>query len=272
MSSSKTSIVILGGGGAGIGIAKALDTKLDPARHSLTLVTSANYYRHLPAALRTVVTAEGDLEDQMCIPYDLTFGKNFKQGNGRVATIQYGNVVRVTEKEEGGIVHLEGGHSLDWDYLVIATGSEWNGPLRWPNEKENVKPYLDEWREKFSTAKSVVIVGGGAVGVGKHGLRQTPVILLDNVFTELAGEVREFHPSVELTLVQKNSLLLNSTYPDAFRRRVEDGLTTRGIKVITGDTVENLSADILNGVDPVTSGRKITTAKGVTVPAELIVG
>ncbi|PVG00793.1 FAD/NAD(P)-binding domain-containing protein [Serendipita vermifera] len=251
--SDKTSIVILGAGGAGIATAKALDAKLDPARHTLTVVTSADYFFHLPAALRTVVTAEGDLEDQMCIPYDTTFGKTFKQGNGRLATFQFGNVIGVEEKDEGGVVHLEGGRSLSWDFLVIATGSQWNGPLRWPKEKENVKPYLDDWREKFATAKSVVIVGGGAVG------------------TELAGEVREFYPSTELTLVQKNPLLLNSTYPDSFRHRVHDGLTSRGVKVITGDTVENLSADILNGIDPVTPGRKITTAKGATVPAELIV-
>lgn len=40
--------------------------------------------------------------------------------------------------------------------------------------------------------------------------------------------------------------------------------------MILHDTVE-LPQSVLDGTDPVTPGRKVTTAKGVTVPAELIV-
>jgi apoptosis-inducing factor 2 len=253
--SSEISVVVIGGGAAGITITTALDKTLDPSRHTLTLITQADYLRHHPAALRTVVTAEGNLENDIALPYDKIFGKDKKGGKGRLGTVKFGKVQSIEENVDGtgGFVVLENNQRVQWDYLAIATGSEWNGPLRWPGKREEVKPYLDEWRSKFASAKSIVLVGSGAVG------------------TELAGEIRDFIPSAELTVVNRDALPLNSTYPDVFRRRVLQGLTSRGIKYIGGDAVTSLSADILNGTDPVTPGRTITTDKGVEVAAELIV-
>jgi apoptosis-inducing factor 2 len=252
---SQISVVVIGGGAAGITIATTLDKALDPSRHSLTLITQADYLRHHPAALRAVVTAEGNLENDMAIPYDKLFGKDKKGGKGRLSNVKFGKVQSIEENVDGagGSVVLENNQRVQWDYLAIATGSEWNGPLRWPSRLEEVKPYLDGWRSKFASAKSVVLVGSGAVG------------------TELAGEIRDFIPSAELTVVNRDALPLNSTYPDVFRKRVLEGLTSRGVKYLGGDAVSSLSADILNGTDPVTPERTITTDKGVKVAAELIV-
>jgi NADH dehydrogenase FAD-containing subunit len=250
--SEKTSIIIIGGGAAGVGTAKVLDTKLNPQQHSVTLITEFDYLRHHPAALRAVVTSEGELEKQICLPYDLVFGKDKKSGAGRLSSIKIAKVSSVEETDDGGFVHLEGGERLHWDYLVVATGSEWNGPLRWPALREDVSPYLDTWREKFASAKSIVVVGAGAVG------------------SELAGEIRDFHPSAELTVVQKDRLPLNATYPDALRQRIATELNARSVRVILDDTVQ-LSQAVLDGTDSVTPGRKITTARGTTIPAEFIV-
>jgi len=165
--SQKTSIIIIGGGAAGVGAAQVLDKKLDPRRHSVTLITEFDYMRHHPAALRAVVTSEGELEKDITLPFDLIFGKDKKGGKGRLSTLKIAKVSSVEETADGGFVHLEGGQRLFWDYLVVATGSEWNGPLRWPSLRKDVPAYLDTWREKFASAKSVVVVGGGAVGVGE---------------------------------------------------------------------------------------------------------
>jgi apoptosis-inducing factor 2 len=165
--SHKTSIIVIGGGGAGVGTAQVLDKKLDPQQHSVTLITEFDYLRHHPAALRAVVTSEGELEKDICLPYDLIFGRDKKGGVGRLSTVKIAKVSSVEETADGGFVHLEGGERLSWDYLVVATGSEWNGPLRWPALREDVPAYLDTWREKFASAKSVVVVGAGAVGSGE---------------------------------------------------------------------------------------------------------
>ncbi|KAG8830651.1 hypothetical protein FRC18_007767 [Serendipita sp. 400] len=252
----KTSIVILGAGGAGVATAQALDKGLNPANHTLTLVSNTDYYRHHPAALRAVVTSDGNLEKEMCIPFDRVFGKGYRDGKGRVGSVKYGQVDRVEELEagQGGYVVFNNGERINWDILVIATGSEWNGPLaRWPDHLSEIPKFMEGWREKFATAKSIAVVGSGAVG------------------SELAGEIRDFYPSTEVTVVHKQHLLLNSTYPDAYRQRITDDLKNRNVRVLTEDSVNGLTAGLLDGTDGVQPGRKITTAKGVQLSAELII-
>ena len=86
----------------------------------------------------------------------------------------------------------------------------------------------------------------------------------------MAGEIRDFHPSAKVTVVQKARLPLNATYPDKLRQRIATELDERGVRVIVNDTVR-LPQAVLDGAEPVTPGRKITTAKGNVVPAELTV-
>ncbi|KIM19856.1 hypothetical protein M408DRAFT_30862, partial [Serendipita vermifera MAFF 305830] len=100
------------------------------------------------------------------------------------------------------------------------------------------------WRERIASAKSIVLVGGGAVG------------------TELAGEISDFAPGAKVSIVQRDTLVLNATYPDSFRRRVAKGLEERGVWIVTGDSITGLEQDVLDGKQGVVPGRKITTAKG----------
>lgn len=166
--SKENSILIIGGGKAGVGIAQALD-KAAPANLKVTLVTEFDYLRHHPASLRAIVTAEGELEKHVIAGYDKIFGRHTKDGIGRVGKVKIAKVLGVEEASHGGSVLLESGERLHWDYLVVASGSEWNGPLRWPRKAEDVPSYLETWRKKFSSAKSIAVVGAGAVGVGESG-------------------------------------------------------------------------------------------------------
>lgn len=178
---SKFHIVVLGGGGAGVSVVQTLNKSptIDPSRHTLTLITDRQFLVHWPAALRTIVTSEGNLEDHVALPYTSIFGGETttiagQSGKldtikGRVGEIKFGEVVGVDEAQGGGgNVLLEGGERVPWDILVIATGSEWNGPLRWPGTRDKLASFLDGWREKFASAKSVVLVGAGAVGSGEY--------------------------------------------------------------------------------------------------------
>lgn len=164
--SHKIEIIIIGGGVAGVVTAQTLDKKLDPQRHSITLLTEFDYHRHHPAAIRAFVTAEGNLEKDICLPYDHVFGKDRRGGVGRLSKIKITKVTSVEETSDGGYVYLDNKERLHWSFLVIATGSEWNGPLRYPSRREDVTEYLDGWREKLASAKSIVVVGAGAVGAG----------------------------------------------------------------------------------------------------------
>jgi DNA replication protein DnaC len=51
---------------------------------------------------------------------------------------------------------------------VLATGSLWNGALALPDSRKEALEQLDAFRKRLDAAKNVVILGGGAVGIGTY--------------------------------------------------------------------------------------------------------
>lgn len=186
---AKENIVIVGGGGAGIGLARALSAKLDASQYNLILISARSKYVHLLAALRFLVSDEGKLEEKAIIPLDTVF----VNGNG---TLKVGKVVAVDKASGvamGGDVVLESGEKVPFRYLVLATGSLWEGPLSLPDGNDALLSWIQEWRTKFKNANDIVIVGAGAVGLGSSA---SLVSLCDHspVPIELAGELRDVYP------------------------------------------------------------------------------
>jgi apoptosis-inducing factor 2 len=167
---SKTHVVVVGAGGYGALISKALSSKLDPTKHTLTLVSSREFYLHLPAALRLLVSPADDLESTALIPYDKLFPG--------VGTFKRGTVTEVKKNPDGksGFVVLDSGEELPWNVLLLAPGNTWEGGLRMPETRQEAHTFIEEWRTKFEKANSIALVGGGAVGI------------------ELAGELRDIYP------------------------------------------------------------------------------
>ena len=160
--SGRKSIVVVGGGAAGATITRILSSKVDPNTTSLTLVTARPFALHLPAAIRMTTTAEGKLEESVLIPYDSLLVK----GNG---TVKIGRVTAIEQGKEGrdGAVLLSTGERVHYDFLVLAPGSEWDGPLSFPDDRAAVLEHIRTWRRKFENAKTgIVLAGGGAVGCG----------------------------------------------------------------------------------------------------------
>ena len=66
-----------------------------------------------------------------------------------------------------------------------------------------------------------------------------------------------------VTIVHRDTQLLNSVYPDKWRKDIERRARARNINLILGDSVEDLSSENVNG---------ITTSSGKTIPdADLVV-
>ena len=156
---SKKSVVVVGGGGAGSAIARALSTQLDFATTTLTLVTARPFYTHLPALVRTTTTAVGKLEEKALAPYD----RLFASGKG---TVKVGRVASIEAKEKGGELVLQDGERLSYDVLVLAPGSHWQGPLELPDDREAALASITDIRSKIEKSNGVVLAGGGAVGAG----------------------------------------------------------------------------------------------------------
>lgn len=169
----RKNIVIIGGGIAGTTVAKTLSAKLDHSRFNLILVSARSTYIHLIAGARLVVTSEGNLENEAIIPYD----KIFPAGKGSHVV---GFVTEIQEEGpgKGGDVVLNNGEKIHYHSLVLATGSSWSGALKFPDSDADLRATIKDWRNKFSTAKHVIIIGGGAVGIGKSSTHQqyTPMM------------------------------------------------------------------------------------------------
>jgi apoptosis-inducing factor 2 len=160
---SRKSVVVVGGGAAGAAIARILSAKIKPNTAHLTLITARPFALHLPAAIRMTTTAEGNLEDDVLIPYDNLLVNN----NG---TIKVGLVTSIERSKEGksagGSVVLSTNEHIHYDILVLAPGSEWSGPLAFPDDRAAVLQHIKSWRRKFKNSSGIVLVGGGAVGCG----------------------------------------------------------------------------------------------------------
>jgi hypothetical protein len=161
--SSRKSIVVVGGGAAGATITRILSAKIDANTTSLTLVTARPFALHLPAAIRMTTSAEDKLEESVLIPYDSLLVK----GNG---TVKVGRVTGIEQGKEGkdGSVVLSTGERIHYDFLVLAPGAEWDGPLALPDDRAAVLEHIRSWRRKFENAKTgIVLAGGGAVSLGR---------------------------------------------------------------------------------------------------------
>ncbi|KZO99537.1 FAD/NAD-P-binding domain-containing protein [Calocera viscosa TUFC12733] len=232
-------IVVLGAGGAGAKVVNALSKTLNPAAYNLVLVDARPYYVHWPAMIRMVVTSAGKLEDTALIPLD----KNFVNGNG---TLVVGKATSIVPSKDGsgGEVILASGEKLPYAILVLATGSVYEGPLLLPETKEETVRWANEWRDRFDKSHSVVLVGGGAIGV------------------EMAGEIKDSWPNKKVTIVQGDTSLLNATYPARFRSGVVRGLEKRGVEFVFDDYIDAL---------PAPGSASVTTRKGKVLQADLVV-
>ena len=160
MSATRKSVVVVGGGAAGATITRILSSKINASTTSLTLVTARPFAIHLPACIRMTTTAEGKLEDDALIPYDSLL----VNGNG---TIKIGRVTSIEQgKESSGTLVLSSGERVQYDFLVLAPGAEWEGPLAFPDDREAVLEHIKSWRRKSENASGIILAGGGAVGCG----------------------------------------------------------------------------------------------------------
>jgi NADPH-dependent 2,4-dienoyl-CoA reductase/sulfur reductase-like enzyme len=147
-------------------------------------------------------------------------------------------------------ITTERGESIDYDKLILATGSL---PLELPIpglDKENVfmikkdSVYLKTLLDKVNNAKDVVILGGGFIGV------------------EFADEFKKSRDA-NVTIVELLPHCLMLAFEEEFCLEAEKALGERGINVITGVKMEEVLGD-----------KKVTGVKlsdGRTIKADLLI-
>ncbi|MEV2216087.1 FAD-dependent oxidoreductase [Streptomyces sp. NPDC050997] len=169
-------VVVIGGGYAGVRLAKRLD---GTAR--VTLVDRKEIFFHRIASLRAGVRPEWTMTP--FIPYDRLLR------DGRVVA---GKAVRVDTAVRQ--VVLATGERLPYDVVVIATGADYPEPARFTGTtaEEAAKSFAGHQRN-IARAEHVLVVGGGPSGV------------------ELGAEIRLARPDVRVTLAHAGPALLEAT-------------------------------------------------------------
>jgi len=194
---TQTDVLIIGGGFSGVNVAQ----KLSKGGLSVTLVDRKNYFEVTFAMLRNVASPKmvGDTPRKLY--------NDFIDG-----TFIQGSIASMNANE----ARLENGETIRFRRAIIASGSRYPSlPLA---KSVTALDYtarhqeLDENHKCLAAAKSVLLIGGGNVGV------------------EFAGEIASAFPNKDITLAHATGTLLDSMKPKAQRKALEQ-LTANGVKV-----------------------------------------
>jgi len=128
------------------------------------------------------------------------------------------------------------GETLFYDKLIFATGSE---PMVMKfisgHDKENVftipknKVYLDVLQQKLDEANKIIVIGAGFIGV------------------EVSDELKK--KGKDITLIELLPNIMATAFDPEFSEIAEKALAERGVKVMTGIAVKEITGDkSVNGV------------------------
>lgn len=206
-------IVIIGGSFAGFQTAKYL-AKAVPSGYRIIVVEKHSHF-HLTWCLPRFSVVDGH-DDKAFIPCDRTVGTNI--GSCRWVQDTVSSVSIGSEKSSGGKIQTATGETIDYEYLVLATGASAGLPSRVaPNDKASGVKALKDHRQKIQEAHDIVVIGGGAAGI------------------ELAADAKSFYPEKNVTLIHSRKTLFHEGFGVKIHEAVYNGLEELGVNLVLGE-------------------------------------
>jgi hypothetical protein len=207
--SSQKTILVIGGSFTGFHLVHLLANTL-PTGYRVVLIEKNSHFNYTFNFPRFSVLSNGN-EGKAFIPFDK-----------RVETVPKGIYERfegvVKELREDEVV-LESGDIIKFEFVVVATGAKQAPPAKLLaiNKKEACEE-LRSLQEAIKQAKSIALVGGGAVGV------------------QLAGDIKSFYPDGRrVVLIHSREQLLNSFESESLHEHVLENLRSMGVEVVLGE-------------------------------------
>ncbi len=193
----RPTVVVVGGGYGGIGVAKALDET-----SNVVLIEPKDAFMHNIAALRALV--DPSWLPRMFFPYEGLLG------NGRVVRD------RAVHIDPHRVV-TAAGEQIDADYIVLATGSSYPFPAKTDLvDTHHTQEQVRETHRALASADRVLLLGAGPVGI------------------ELAGEIRHAWPDKSIVLLDVADEVLGGAYLPELKTELLRQLVASRIEVLLG--------------------------------------
>lgn len=236
-------LVIIGGGFGGMNVAKSLAN----TDYQITIIDKSNHHLFQPLLYQvaTAALSPGDI----AVPIRSVFSN---QKNVRVIL---GEVVAVSKEDQ--VVQLSEGDLIPFEYLVIATGAQYNyfGNKDWEPIAPGLKSLDDALRirerillslEKAEKTPDLedrkpyltfVVIGGGPTGVEMAGS------IAEIAKRNMMREYRNFHKNeTAVYLIEAAGGVLNG-YPKSLSQNALDTLTKMGVQVILNSPVQEITKE-----------------------------
>jgi len=267
--SGRSKVIIVGGGFGGLLAAEALKS----APVDVTLIDRRNYHLFQPLLYQVATGSLSPGEIAAPLRSVLSHQKNTR--------VLLGDVIDIDPAAKH--VLLEDGASLEFDSLIVASGSqssyygheawrEWAPSLKSVEEATNVRHkilYAFEVAERMPDQAqrrawlTFVIVGGGATGVELAGA------IAEIARQTLKNDFRSIHPQeAQIILIDGASRVL-PTFPEDLSEKAAQLLAKLGVQVRTSLMVKDIDKEGVNiqahdGVDRL-EARTVIWAGGVAV-------
>ncbi|ETS85423.1 hypothetical protein PFICI_03448 [Pestalotiopsis fici W106-1] len=213
MAAALKNVIVVGGSYVGMATTKELASIL-PATHRILLVEPHSHFHHLFAFPRFAVLPSH--EHKAFIPYTSTF-------SSVQSPVQHAVVTARVESLRADSILLDrewqGSREIPFDYLVVASGTKLQAPgSMTEDDKLSSVRYFQAYQKRITNAKSVIIVGGGAVGV------------------QMATDAKELYPEKDVTLVHSRQKLM-PLYHEQLDRIIKDRCEELGVNLVLGSRV-----------------------------------
>lgn len=193
-------VAVLGGGYAGVNVAKSLDDVAE-----VLLIEPKEAFVHNVASLRALVAPSW--LPRVYLPY--------------AGLLSHGRVIRDrAAKVEAGRVELASGDVIPADYIVLATGSAYPFPAK--SDLDSTAAAHDKvlaTHAALAAAGRVLLLGAGPVGI------------------ELAGEISAIWPDKDITIVDPASDVLGARFRPELKAEIRRQLAALGVHLMLGSAL-----------------------------------
>ncbi|KAI8801783.1 hypothetical protein BJ742DRAFT_570586 [Cladochytrium replicatum] len=238
-----TKVVIIGGSFAGLSVATAIDTDAS-LNLEITVIDTRSFFTYIMGSVRAPV--DSDFAKQTIIDYSTAVTKRTKYIAGKVAEVNAKSL------------RLEDGTTVDFDYLVIASGVKYAAPYRFTSTTRDAYfAEIDEFRSKVNAANKIVLIGGGAANL------------------EFAAEIKTAHPKKSVTVIERSQYVAGAAQ-NGFSKKLHDNvikpLTKLGVEVLLGEGADLAPFRKEDGsFESVVVGHRKITVGSKTVEADLTI-